>query len=255
MTTTYKAPAVQKAFQILKTLVEAQSPLGISDLSRQLGIGKSTVHGLIASLIEAGAIERTASEKAYVLGPALVDLAFRSWSHLFTAKTIAPILDELRDSTGLTVFLGVLSRERTIIVATSASRNALAISSPPGTTIPMLAGALGKLYIAALDTEQATNILTQTGLTPYTDHSIQSVPDYLAECAFVRSTGFAFDDEEYIPGVRAVATRVGQYRGLLLALWVVGFSKDLERHDDPGLLQAISSCADRVRKELDQPAE
>ncbi|MEW6261293.1 MAG: IclR family transcriptional regulator [Thermodesulfobacteriota bacterium] len=252
MATTYKAPAVQKAFQILQTIIDSESSLGISDLSRKLNISKSTVHGLLSSLIEVGALERIDSGKSYILGPALVDLAFRSWSYLFTSKRVAVILDELRDAIGHTVFLGVLSRTRAVIVATAASRNPLAISSPPGTTIPMPAGALGKLYLASLDPDQATIILTKTGLTPYTERSIVALPLYLETCDRVRREGVAFDDGEYIPGVRAVATRVGYFRGLLLALWVVGFSKDLEQYESRALLDALRSCAERIREELER---
>jgi DNA-binding IclR family transcriptional regulator len=47
---TYSAPSVKKAFKILYAITEASNGLGISDLSKKLKIGKSTVHGITSAL-------------------------------------------------------------------------------------------------------------------------------------------------------------------------------------------------------------
>ena len=43
--TTYQAPAVQKAFELLKRVAESQSEITLSDLARQLGFSKGTLTG------------------------------------------------------------------------------------------------------------------------------------------------------------------------------------------------------------------
>ncbi len=48
------APSVTKAFEILGLVTKAPRGLKISDLSKELGIGKSTVHGITAALEGAG---------------------------------------------------------------------------------------------------------------------------------------------------------------------------------------------------------
>ena len=52
MTAKYQAPAVKKAFQILKLIADTNQGLGISELAKALGISKGTVHG-VTSILQA----------------------------------------------------------------------------------------------------------------------------------------------------------------------------------------------------------
>ena len=53
----YQAPAVQKAFQILKVVSESKKGLGLSELAHMLGFSKSSTHGLIQALVMTGSLE------------------------------------------------------------------------------------------------------------------------------------------------------------------------------------------------------
>ena len=70
---TYSAPSVKKAFKILYEISDASNGLGISDLSKKLKIGKSTVHGITAALEEMGILVRDPVHKQY-------NWALASWS-------------------------------------------------------------------------------------------------------------------------------------------------------------------------------
>lgn len=223
-TATYKAPAVQKAFDLLKLVAESRSEITLSDLARQLGRSKGSVHGMIQALLQAGAIEQGPGRKGYFLGPAVVELAFRSWNYFRVVEHAQPVLNELRDRIGETVFLGVLSRSRGLIMATAEAAKPLKITAPPGTSIPLLAGAVGKVFLAQQRREEALEILREQGLTRFTRRSIVAPDDYLAEVEKVRRMGYAVDDEEYLAGVKAVAVALGNRRGLPLAIWAVGFA-------------------------------
>jgi DNA-binding IclR family transcriptional regulator len=65
---------------------------------------------MIQALLQAGALER--GRTARVLpGPAVVELAFRSWNYFRVVEYAQPVLNQLRDRIGRP-FLGVLSRSR-----------------------------------------------------------------------------------------------------------------------------------------------
>jgi DNA-binding IclR family transcriptional regulator len=247
----YQAPAVQRAFQMLKSVAESPAEQNLSDLSRNLGWSKSTTHGLIKSLLSVGALEQGPFGKKIVLGPAIVELAFQSWNYFQVGDKARPILESLRDQIGETVFLGVLGRSRGIIVATAESQKSLKISAPPGTTITLLAGALGKVYLASLPENQAAQFINERELIKYTDKTITDKIEYIAEINQVRQNGYAVDDEEYLPGVRAIAIGVGNRRGLPLALWVVGFAGAMEKAVIPAFVQHIQKSAQDLQKIMD----
>ena len=253
--TTYKAPAVQKAFELLKRVAASQSEITLSDLARQLGFSKGTTHGMIQALLQAGALEQGPDRKGFFLGPVVVELAFRSWNYFRVSEYAQPILDALRDRIGETVFLGVLSRSRALIMATAEAAKPLKISAPPGTSIPLLAGAVGKVFFAQQRDDQALKIIGEHGLPQYTQHSIVNKQDYLAELDRVRRQGYAVDEEEYLPGVKAVAVAVGNQRGLPLAIWVVGFADAMGKNAVSEIVAETKRAAARLRDSLDRRSQ
>ena len=148
-----------------------------------------------------------------------------------------PYLDRLRDHIGETVFLGVLSRTRGIIMATAESTKPLKISSPPGVSIPLMAGAVGKVFLARLSNQDALALIEDKGLPTFTPRSIVDPDAYLEELSRVRQQGYAVDDEEYLPGVKAVAAGLGNHRGLPLAVWVVGFAGAMDDAVMPRIIE------------------
>jgi DNA-binding IclR family transcriptional regulator len=225
--------------------------MGISELARQLGFSKSTTHGLVQALLEVGALEQSPGRKKLFLGPAMVELAFRNWNYFRVAEHGQSFLDELRDRINQTVFLGAISHTRGLIIATAEARNPLKISSPPGTTIPWLAGAVGKVFLAQQDEEEVMRLINKKGLPRFTAQSIVSANKYLAELSIVRKQGYAIDNEEYLPGVRAVSVGLGNHRGLPLAIWVVGFSDSMNENLMPQIIQKTVDTAKKLQQSLD----
>ena len=247
----YRAPAVQKAFEILKEVAASTRDIGLSDIARKLGYSKSTTHGLVRALLDVGALDQTPRHKKLFLGPVVVDLAFRSWNYFRVADHAQPIIEELRDQIKQTIFLGVLSRSQGLIVATAESSRPLKISSPPGTTIPLLAGAVGKVFLALQEDSQIKSIINEHGLPRYTKNSILSVNEYIEEINRVKINGYAVDNQEYLPGVRAVAAGVGNHRGLPLAIWVVGFADSMPDEMISEIAKATIHAADALRSILE----
>lgn len=251
----YQAPAVQRAFQMLKSVAESPAEQNLSTLARNLGWSKSTTHGLIQSLLNVGALEQGPLGKKFVLGPAVMDLAFQNGNYFQISNKARPILEDLRDQIGETVFLGILGRSRVIIVATAESKKSLKISAPPGTSISLLAGALGKVYLASLPQDKAIKYIQELELPRYTEKTMTDKSGYIAEINKVRQNGYAVDDEEYLPGVRAVAVSVGNCRGLPIALWVVGFAGAMGNAVLPDIIQHIQKTAQNLKKTIDSREE
>lgn len=251
---TYRAPAVQNAFDILNMVAESKQALTLSRLARNLDLSKSTTHGLIQALLRLGALAQDPKHKTLFLGPAVFEMALRSWNYLRVAENAQPILNELRDRIDETVFLGMFSRFKAIIMATAEATRPIKISSPPGTGIPPMAGAVGKVFLSQQTDDQIIKIIDTQGLPRFTKNTIASRSKYLAEIAVVREKGYAIDREEYLPGVNAIAAALNNQHGLPLAAWVVGFSDSLRKELMPEIISATLETAARLRTALDKGA-
>jgi DNA-binding IclR family transcriptional regulator len=250
----YKAPAISKAFMVLKTVAEASQPLGIVKLAERLGFSKSTTHGIVHALLREGALTKGQGSRHLYLGPTLADLVFSTWHPADVAKQAQPIINDIRDRINETVFFGTRIRHRVTINAIAEAPKSLKLSASVGTTLPLLAAAVGKAFLAHASIDQVERIIDKEGLPCFTQHSIVDKDTYLAELEQVRRQGYALDKEEYIAGIRAVAVALNNIRGLPMALWVVGISGDLGREKIRAIATLISQAAETMQDSIDRQA-
>lgn len=227
--TSYSAPSVKKAFKILQAIADSPSGLGVSELAKQLGIGKSTVHGITASLEEMGVLVRDPISKRYTVGFTLLELGRKSYGRIEWREVAKDPMRRFMEKVGETIFLGIMNGDHITILDVVESPKEMKITSPPGTRLPLLAGATGKAFLSLLDEKVAREIVRRVGLTKYTFKSVTDPKKFLKEVEETKKRGYAIDDEEYLLGVRAVAAPVRTISHAPVAIWAVGFTSSL--HD------------------------
>ncbi|NNF98302.1 MAG: IclR family transcriptional regulator [Desulfobacteraceae bacterium] len=249
----YKAPAVVKAFDLLKAVADSKTPLGISALAKRLDFSKSTTHGLVRALVDVGALDQeTPPGKKVFLGPTTVELAFKNKNYLWISELAQPVLDRLCSRINESVFLGVIGQTGAIIMATSEPAKPLKISAPPGSVLPLMAGAIGKLYLSRQSDEQAIKVIRKRGLRKYTSNSICDETAYLAQLRSVRHQRYAVDTQEYMEGVTAVAVSLDNNRGQALAIWVVGFTNTMPESRFPEIVKHVLATREELENVLEQ---
>ena len=250
MTEKYKAPIVGKAFQVLRLISRNPQGLKLSHLARELGYGKSTVFGIASALEEAGAVIRDPRTKNYTLGLTLFELGRSAYARIDLKDVARPYLEDLMAKTRESVFLGVKNVDHVTILDIVESNQDLKITSPVGTTIPILAGATGKLFLAAMTEEQAAHIVHDKGLPRFTERSIVDPGRYFKELRKVQKKGFAADDEEYISGVRAVAAPIKAADQPPSAIWIVGFKPSMSDDKMKQLVDQTKSAAEAISRRI-----
>ncbi len=246
----YQAPSVRKAFQILALISESDQGLGISELAKRMGISKGTVHGITAALDEMGVIIRNPISKRYSLGYTIMELGRKGLSRIPLREAARRHIEVLMEETGETVFLGIRKDDYILILDVMESNKELKITSPSGTKMPLSAGATGKLFLAYMEERNRLRYLETSGLPKYTVNSVTDVERYLHEIEEVRERGFATDNEEYLPGVRAVAALIKTDDPILAAIWVVGFASSLTNEKMPHIVERTLAAADAISHDL-----
>jgi IclR family transcriptional regulator, KDG regulon repressor len=248
----YYAPSVIKAFEVLKLIASNKEGMGISEIARELGMAKSTVHGMSSALEELGAVRRDPATKRYTLGFTLFELGKTAYSQIELKDLARPSMEELMERTQTSVFLGVLNWDHVTILDVVEPGTELKITSPIGTIISLLAGAAGKVFLSMMEEEQALRLIRSKGLTKYTDKSITDVDRYVEEMRKVKAQGFATDDEEYILGVRAVAAPIVGWSHAMSAIWAVGFKASLDEDRMKELTAFTKEAAEAIRRKVER---
>lgn len=235
-------PAVAKAFRLLDFLSASPEPLGVSELARRLGMGKSTIHGLVTTLQAFGAVETVDGAKRYRIGRGLHALAMRGSGKLDVRTVARPSLERLAAQTEQTSFLGIVGGDYVTILDLVHGRPTMSVSAPVGSSIPLLAGAVGKAVLATWDKARRDDYLRSGKLRKFTAHSIVDPDAYERAVADAIARGAALDIDEYVDGMRAAAAPINDSGGQLAAvIWVAAFS----RHIDAAALASIAEAVAR----------
>src|SRR5580704_9116104 len=105
---TPSVPALDRALTVLELLAKSNKGLGLGELSRSLGVPRSSTHCLLVTLERRGYLERNIETNRYLFGVKLLGLANLALSGIRLREAAAPFLHSLMHSTRLTIHLGIL---------------------------------------------------------------------------------------------------------------------------------------------------
>jgi DNA-binding IclR family transcriptional regulator len=200
--------------------------LGVSAISRELGLSKAVVHRILQSLVSREMLDTDPDVAGYRLGPAAAALG-ASALRRFDARTAAtPILRRLRDDTGETTTLSGLLGDQRVYLDQFESPREIKMTVEIGKRFPLHAGSSGKVILASLPTDRQDALLAQP-LLPLTDRTITDVGELRSALAEI--------------GRERVAVSVGERQSGAASVAAPLFGPDGEVHG------SISICGPRDR--------
>jgi len=244
MTNEFKnVPAIEKCFAILQYFAESKQALGISEISKQLELNKSTVFNIIYTLKNLEILEQYPDGKFH-FGTLLYLLGNANGKKSELIQTVHPYLEKINHQTKLSAFLGIRSGERAVIIDKVDTAHDIKFSAEIGMRLPLLAGAGGKALLSQLSNQEIDEILSANPLTKFTAKTGTNKKFFKNDVLNIRKEGVAFDDEEYIDGVVAFAAPLGANRSdLQAAIWVVGFKQQVRKQSISNISNLLKNIA------------
>jgi IclR family transcriptional regulator, KDG regulon repressor len=206
-----------KALRILDTLGESPNGLGITELSEALKAPKSTVHRLIATLEAGGYAVFDLPTSKYVLGSRVAQLGERL-NHQSSLLTYGvPALEQLTRECGEASHLAILEGTEVVYVSREESKEPIRISFGMGHRAPAHCTALGKAFLAALSDSDIKTLYRNVKLQQLTPRTKTKLQDVVAEMPAIRREGIAYDNEEYMSGLRCIAAPIRDFSSRTIA--------------------------------------
>jgi IclR family acetate operon transcriptional repressor len=209
-------PTVLRTFRILEALAGADRGRGISELSQDLGLAKSTAFSILSTLEQLGYVFKDEAHryhltvKLFSLGSIVIDrMDFR--------KAATPILRRIVEETRETTNMAALQRGEGIIVDTLPGPHTVTVNTFPGERVSLHSTAIGKALLAWLSDDELDSILAASGLPRRTPNTITSLTAFKDELRRTRRQGYSTDDEEDFPGLRCVGAPVFDHTGRVVA--------------------------------------
>jgi DNA-binding IclR family transcriptional regulator len=244
-------PAVERAVLLLDTLAGAGHALSLADLARILSLPKSSVHGLLTTLVALGLVRRDAQGQ-FALGakPLQWADAFASQSGLLRAfDAHARGFSALQTET---VMLAVLEGADVTYLSCRQGSRALAVNFRVGGRFPAACTSSGKAMLASMPDDRVRALLGTGPLPRLTRHSVATLPALLRQLAAARAQGFALDDEETAEGMQCFGAPIHAARQpqsvAAVAVSVIKAGLTARRRDE--IVSAITGLAREISSVL-----
>ncbi|HWR62508.1 MAG TPA: IclR family transcriptional regulator [Clostridia bacterium] len=197
--------SVSRAIQIIRCF-EDNEELGVTEISKIIGLHKSTTFGLISTLEANKLLEKNGNTGKYRLGLELFRLGTKVNS---TLRHIAiPYLEQLVNMYQETVNLVVMDDLYVIYLEKVESTRSMRISTMVGGRLPLYCTAVGKAIMANLSPEELNSKLDRMEFKKYTDKTLYDKNSIIGSFEKIRRAGYAEESEELEIGLSCVAAPI-----------------------------------------------
>jgi DNA-binding IclR family transcriptional regulator len=238
--------AVDNVLRLLR-LFEDRELIRVNQVSREMGLSRSTVHRMLTTLSHHKFVEQDEHSRGYRAGPALVDIGLAVVQNMDIRALSYSALVRLRDVTGETVHLGTLRGTEVLYVEGVESEQNLKTSSRVGWTLPAHATAAGKAMLAELTERELTALYPSKTLPAPTGRALTSLTALREQLEDVRLRGYATNDGESEADVSGVGVVVKDRQGKVRAAVVVTGPRS---RVDQAWIDRVSAAAMSATKEL-----
>ncbi len=208
--------SLNRAISILNLFNNQKETWGITEISRELDLPKSTVHGLVKTFESHHYLEMTEGGK-YRLGIRVYELGmtYQTSARLETVSEpqIRQLINKYRQSVHVAIYAG---RMAVFVIANKAGSSNIIVPRI-GAGIAAYCTGVGKAMLAWQSPSHIDEYLQSEPLTPYTAHTITSPEILREELQKIRDNGYAVDQEEALLGVGCVAAPIFGSSGQVIA--------------------------------------
>lgn len=213
----YRVQSVERAVFVLGALGDAgPDGLTLSELSRALGVSKSSAFAILQTLLGYGFVADSGAgmSRRYRLGLALARLGDLVVSQIALRDVALPVLRDLTAATGLTSRVAVLEAPYAVVVGrVDAASGRARFAANLFKRELMHCSAVGKAMLAAIPEIEAREILQDAGMPQKTRRTVTDVATLVGELPELRRKGYAIDDEEDADGVCCIGAAIADENG------------------------------------------
>lgn len=228
--------SLERGLAILSCFSSGRALIGVSELSRELELTRSTTHRYVATLARLGYLQQDATTRKYSLGPRVVELGFTAINSMELRHVAAPHLQRLCDETGHTVNMAILDDVDIVYVerfrASRRGQNEIDLDLHVGSRLPAYCTSMGKILLAFLPDGDRDDVLSRIAFDRRGPNTLTSRAALLAELRRVRATGVAVNNEELAYGLRSVAVPVVAASGEVVAAVNLAAHRTMASLDD-----------------------
>lgn len=208
---------LERGLRVLCSFDEDHSEMTLSEVATRTSLSPAVARRCLNTLVELGYVGK--HERKFLLRPKVLTIGSAFLSSMHVEHVCLPSLQTLRDQTGDSASLSVLSGRDILYVAHVSTDRRFRLQTNVGTRYPFHATSMGKVLAAFLPDDQRAELLAGEELTRFTERTLTEPKALEDRLALVRERGYdsALDELDY--GIVSVAIPIrDRSRRVLAAL-------------------------------------
>lgn len=153
--------ALARGLEVLTCFRHGEITLSNQELAHRCRLPKSTVSRLTMTLTKLGFLIHMEDSGRYRLGTACLALGSALLMRLDVRKIARPLMQELANTTGATVSLGVRDKLSMIYIENCRSSAAVNLTLEVGSRMPVATSAMGRAWLASIDATERQGVMDQ----------------------------------------------------------------------------------------------
>jgi len=206
-----------RVLDVLDAVGAAEIAMSATDIETATGLPKATVHRLCNLLLDEGYLQRDLTGRGYEPGARFTRIAMQTVANPGQRGERHAILERVARDIGETCNITVPSATTMLYLDRVESAWPLRIQLPPGSNVPLHCTASGKLFLATLPKARRERFIRSLTLDRHAPNTITEPTALMAALADIARNELGTDDEEFIPGLAAIAVPVKGPNGRMLA--------------------------------------
>jgi DNA-binding IclR family transcriptional regulator len=250
---TYQIKSFDKTVSILRLFNIDRLSLEFKEIQELSGFHRSTLHRLMANLVEQELLYQDEINKKYMLGPLVVRLGFIAWQNFSLRDITTPILEKLALRLGETVQFAQRLGKEVFYLDRQDGQDTLVVKSRAGMTRPVYATALGKVMLAYLKEDELRKLISEIEFKPRTDNTITDPKVFVKQMKEIRKKGYAVDKREFSEDVSCIAVPVWSHsKKVIAAVSVSGPYFHFNSKTIPKFVKQAKAASALISSKIDQ---
>ena len=197
---------VGKALRLLELLSTYDTPVRLSELSRDAEMNKSTAYRMLETMRQLGYVQQDEPNGRYMITTKMWQIGVRAFQRLDIRNIAKPYLDTLAKETDEPAVLAIIEGNEVVIVDRAASSQAIQTVSQIGSRTPIHCSSLGKAFLMVEAEEKLQQI--KRPFQQFTPRTITRIADLRQDVEAAISAGVATAFDEFDEGVSGVSAPI-----------------------------------------------